>query len=150
MKKVYLRDKRSPVPKNENVSKTMSANRAAHTKPEILLRKALWKNDLKGYRINYKKVPGRPDIAFVSKKIAIFVHGCFWHRCPLCNYDLPKHNTAFWQNKFQTNIDRDKRKAQQLKKMNWKTITVWECQLKRNKFEKTLAGLIKKITFSLP
>ena len=56
----------------------MSANRAKNSKPELQLRKALWHAGLKGYRLHYKRLPGRPDISFVSKKLAIFVHGCFW------------------------------------------------------------------------
>ena len=56
----------------------MSANRAKNSTPEITLRKALWHAGLRGYRLHYKKVPGRPDISFVGKKLAIFVHGCFW------------------------------------------------------------------------
>ena len=73
MPKKYSRDKRSPKPLNESTSKVMSANKAKNTKPELLLRKALWKKGHKGYRLNWKKVPGRPDIAFPGKKLAIFV-----------------------------------------------------------------------------
>lgn len=58
----------------------MSANRAKDTKPELLLRKALWQAGARGYRLHYNRVPGRPDISFVSKKVAIFVNGCYWHR----------------------------------------------------------------------
>ncbi len=131
-KKTYIRDKRSPIPKNENVSKVMSANKAKGTKPEILLRKQLWDKGLRGYRLNYKKAPGKPDIAFTSKKLAIFVNGCYWHRCPKCNYQLPKNNTQFWEEKFQRNIDRDKRKNAELKAIGWSVITVWECEIKEN------------------
>ena len=81
----------------------MSANRAKDTKPELLLRQALWQSGHRGYRLHHKKIPGRPDITFVGKKVAIFVHGCFWHRCPKCAYTLPKNNTAFWQAKFDRN-----------------------------------------------
>jgi len=131
-KKEYVRDKRSPKPKNENVSRVMSANKAKNTKPEILLRQALWDNGLKGYRVNYKNVPGRPDIAFVSKKVAIFVNGCFWHRCPNCNLPMPKNNTEFWLKKFNANIERDKRKITDLENIGWKVITIWECQIKKD------------------
>lgn len=82
---MYSRDKRSPVPKNDTVSRVMSANRAKNSKPEVRLRKALWHAGLKGYRLHHKRIPGRPDISFVGKKLAIFVHGCFWHRCPKCD-----------------------------------------------------------------
>jgi DNA mismatch endonuclease (patch repair protein) len=72
---MYIRDKRSPVPKNEAVSRVMSANRAKNTKPELQLRKALWHAGARGYRLHYKRVAGSPDIAFVSKKSTIFVNG---------------------------------------------------------------------------
>jgi DNA mismatch endonuclease, patch repair protein len=94
---MYVRDKRSPVPKNEAASRVMSANRPKNSKPELHLRKALWHTGLKGYRLHYKiKLPFcprrggthnlrdgvvtavRPDISYVGKKLAIFVHGCFW------------------------------------------------------------------------
>ena len=65
----YVRDKRSPKPSSRAISKVMSANKAKDTKPELRLRKALWKAGVKGYRLNWKHVPGRPDIAFVGKKI---------------------------------------------------------------------------------
>jgi DNA mismatch endonuclease, patch repair protein len=128
----YIRDNRSPTPKNENVSKVMSANKAKNTKPEILFRKSLWASGSRGYRSNYKKAPGSPDIAFPVKKIAIFVHGCFWHRCPKCNYPLPKNNIEFWKNKFEKNKARDIKKIKDLKKAGWKVLVFWECDLKKN------------------
>lgn len=128
--KQYSRDKRSPTPKHAGVSKVMSANKAKNTKPELVLRKTLWHAGLKGYRLNWKKVAGRPDIAFPGKKLAIFVHGCFWHRCPTCAYPLPKHNTDFWANKFDRNAQRDEVKRAGLLKLGWKVITVWECEIK--------------------
>ncbi|KXK00876.1 MAG: T/G mismatch-specific endonuclease [Acidobacteria bacterium OLB17] len=108
----------------------MSANRSKNTKPEMLLRRSLWRANLRGYRLHYKRVPGRPDISYVSKKVAIFVHGCFWHRCPKCNYPLPKTNTQFWQTKFDSNVERDRRKKADLTRLGWKVVTVWECDLK--------------------
>ncbi len=128
----YIRDGRAPIPKNEATSVLMRANKPKNTKPEIQLRKALWKDNLRGYRLNYKKAPGSPDIAFVSKKIAIFVHGCYWHRCPTCDLSLPKSNSTFWRNKFEKNIKRDKRKKQELQKKGWKVFIVWECEIKKD------------------
>jgi len=92
----------------------MSRIKGKDTKPEIVLRKALFASGLRGYRIHRKDLPGRPDIAYFGRRIAIFVHGCFWHRCPHCQLVLPKTNTAFWQSKFEANQARDKKKAQQL------------------------------------
>lgn len=110
----------------------MSANRAKNSKPEVALRKALWHAGFRGYRLHYKKVPGRPDIAFVSRKIAIFLNGCYWHRCPKCNYPLPKTNRKFWKEKFDRNVARDKRKMAELRRLRWKVIFIWECDLKTN------------------
>lgn len=130
--KRYVRDKRSPKPKNEIVSKVMSANKAKNTKPELLLKQTLWDSGLKGYRLNYSKIPGKPDIAYIKYKLAIFVNGCYWHRCPTCNYSLPKHNASFWKSKFEKNITRDIQKKEQLEAAGWKVIVAWECEINKN------------------
>ena len=130
--KQYSRDKRSPTPKNSKVSEVMSANKAKNTKPELLLRKALWENGIRGYRLHYKKVPGRPDIAFAGKKVAIFVNGCFWHRCPHCVHTLPKTNSTFWKEKFEKNVARDAKKVAELEALGWQVLTIWECQVKED------------------
>ena len=122
----------------------MSANRPRDTKPELLLRKALWSHGLRGYRLHYKKVPGRPDISYVGKKLAIFVHGCFWHRCPKCDYKLPKTNMEFWKQKFERNVARDESKRQALESLGWTVITVWECDLKTN-LETTIISIQKAL-----
>lgn len=127
--KFYLRDGRSPIPKKECTSKVMNANKAKNTKPEIILWKVLWKEGMRGYRLHPKDIPGKPDIIFKSKKMAVFVNGCFWHRCPYCKLTLPKSNSEFWSNKFETNIKRDKKKTLELKKIGWKITTIWECQI---------------------
>jgi len=128
----YLRDGRAPIPKKEITSVVMSANKAKNTKPELLVRKALWNSGVRGYRLNWKKAPGRPDIAFPGKKIAIFVNGCFWHRCERCYTNLPKTNTEFWLNKFTKNKDRDAHKNQELLSLGWTVITIWECDIKNS------------------
>jgi DNA mismatch endonuclease (patch repair protein) len=127
---MYIRDKRSPTPKSETVSRVMSANKAKNTGPEMLLRKALWQAGIRGYRLHNKKVIGRPDIAFIGRKLAVFVHGCFWHHCPKCSTSLPKHNTPFWKAKFERNVERDARKVADLKSAGWTVLTFWECDLK--------------------
>ena len=132
MKKVYIRDKRSPVPLNENVSRVMSSNKAKNTKPELKLRKALYADGIRGYRLNWKKVPGKPDIAFPGKKIGIFINGCYWHRCPYCELSLPKTNTDFWKKKFEKNIKRDKKKEKELLDLGWTVLVFWECKIKTN------------------
>lgn len=132
MESQYLRDGRSPIPDNELTSKIMSSIKYKNTKPEILLRKALWNSNVRGYRLHWNRVPGRPDIAFPGRKLAIFVNGCFWHRCPICKPILPKTHTAFWHEKFSKNIDRDRSKIESLAKLGWTTLTIWECQIKND------------------
>jgi DNA mismatch endonuclease (patch repair protein) len=127
--KVYIRDGRAPIPMKESTSWLMSTIKDKNTKPELALRKSLWNNGIRGYRLHWNKVPGRPDIVFPGKKVAIFVNGCFWHRCSLCNPRMPKSNTEFWKNKFDKNIERDKRKFEQLKRLGWIVINIWECQI---------------------
>lgn len=108
----------------------MRSNKSKNTKPEILFRKALWNSGIRGYRLHWKKAPGKPDIAFPGKKIAIFLNGCFWHRCPKCELGLPKHNSDFWQAKFARNVARDQEKITSLENENWTILVIWECELK--------------------
>lgn len=144
-KKAYKRDKRSPVPLNDTVSIVMSRNKSKNTKPELLLRKALYQNGIRGYRVNYKKLPGKPDIVFTKKKVVIFVNGCFWHRCPNCNLPMPKSNVTFWKEKFTNNIIRDKNKTEKLQQLGWDVITIWECDL-NDKMELVVSNLINRLS----
>lgn len=121
----------SPKASSEIVSRVMIANKASNTKPELALRRYLREKGFRGYRINWKKAPGRPDVCYPGRKIAIFVHGCFWHRCPKCNYNLPKSNTEFWRKKFELNIARDLAKKEILEAMGWKVLILWECDIKK-------------------
>ncbi|WP_299989318.1 very short patch repair endonuclease [uncultured Pontibacter sp.] len=127
--KKFLRDTRSPVPKSTRVSRVMSANKSKNTKPEIKLRKQLFAKGLRGYRIHYKSIPGRPDIVFTKAKVAIFVNGCYWHRCTKCNLPLPKNNATFWKEKFKKNKHRDEAKASELESLGYKVLVIWECEL---------------------
>ncbi len=129
-KQTFIRDKRSPPPKSYTVSRIMSSNKARDTNPEIIFRKELWRSGLKGYRNHSIRIIGRPDISFGKKKIAVFVNGCYWHRCPYCDLPLPKHNRAFWKKKFEANSKRDKRREEELKKEGWKVFVFWECKIK--------------------
>jgi DNA mismatch endonuclease, patch repair protein len=128
----YLRDGRAPIPLKEATSRVMSANKGKNTHPELMLRKTIWNAGIKGYRLHEKGIPGRPDLVFTRHKLALFVHGCFWHRCPYCDLPMPKSNTAFWVNKFSKNIERDRQKEQALLQQGWKVITIWECEIKRD------------------
>ncbi len=131
MARSYIRDARSPVPKDERTSALMSRIRGRDTGPEKALRKALRGSGHTGYRLHYKGAPGRPDIAFVGRKVAVFVHGCFWHGCPHCQQRSPKNNSAFWREKLDRNKARDDRKTRALRTSGWSVITIWECRLRR-------------------
>lgn len=130
--KKYIRDGRAPIPRSETTSRIMSAIRARGTVPELILRRAIYKVGLRGYRSNWKGAPGRPDICHPGKKVAIFMHGCFWHRCPHCKPAIPRSHISFWKSKFKNNIERDKRKEKELKDSGWRVLTLWECQIKKN------------------
>ncbi len=130
--RTYKRDGRAPIPKNEVTSRVMSSIRGKNTKPEIILRKGLWFNGLKGYRLHWTKVPGKPDICYPTKKLAIFVHGCYWHRCPHCQPHSPKSHSEYWENKFLKNVERDFRHQIELKNLGWQYIVIWECEMKKD------------------
>lgn len=119
-----------PEPTSEGVSRSMKGNRGRDTKPELQLRRLLREAGYPGYRLHWRSAPGRPDIAYPGLKVAIFVNGCFWHRCPHCHQALPKSHSEFWARKFELNIERDARKAAELEAIGWTVATVWECELR--------------------
>ena len=107
----------------------MRGNKRKDTGPEMELRRALRRAGFPGYRLQWR-VPGRPDVSYPGRKVAIFVNGCFWHRCPVCDLPLPEHNREYWSRKFEANIARDARKVADLEKDGWIVFTVWECEIK--------------------
>jgi len=121
----------SPPPSSsEAIHRTMVSNRDRDTNPEKIIRRALRRNGMTGYRLNWKGAPGRPDVVFPGSRLAIFVNGCFWHRCPRCDLPLPKTNRVFWRRKFELNVERDARKKKELKAAGWHVLTIWECEVK--------------------
>jgi DNA mismatch endonuclease (patch repair protein) len=130
------------------VHKSMQGNKRANTKPELVMRQRLRDAGLTGYRLQWK-VPGRPDVAWPGKKVAIFVNGCFWHRCPRCNLALPKSHVEYWTQKFARNVERDKRNLNTLHTMGWTTHVVWECQLKKKEIDATFAELLPQLAAEL-
>lgn len=130
--RTYLRDGRAPIPKSEAISRVMSANRGVNTSPERRLRRSLRELGVSQYRTHLRRVPGRPDLAFPTERLAVFVHGCFWHRCPHCNPSTPKSHVEFWKAKFAANQNRDRRKTRALRQQGWSVLTIWECQLKKD------------------
>ncbi len=123
--------------------KCMQSNKSKDTKPELMLRKSLREHGLGGYRLHWD-APGKPDVCYPGKKVAIFVNGCYWHRCPLCNPPVPQSNELFWKKKFERNVQRDKENEEDLKSMGWTVLTVWECEIK-----KELDNVISRIEQSL-
>lgn len=115
----------------------MRANRNV-SQAENRFRRALWAAGARGYR-RKSALPGRPDIVFSSLRIAVFVHGCFWHRCPSCQLPQPKANAEFWRQKFERNVQRDLAAAVALGHAGWTVITVWEHDVRAD-----LAGVARR------
>ncbi len=136
---IWTKNKRSDV-----MSKIGSKN----TKPEILLRKELFKNGFR-YRVNDKRLPGKPDIILKKYNLIIMVNGCFWHyhkNCP--EGRIPDTNKLYWKDKLLSNRRRDKKNIYLLKKLGWKTMVFWECEIEKS-LHKVLIKIIKKMKKSL-
>lgn len=130
----------------ETRSYNMSRIKATNTKPEETVRKYLFSKGFR-YRKNDKRLPGKPDIVLPKYKTVVLINGCFWHGHEGCRYFVvPKTNTEFWVEKISKNILRDRNNEEKLKELGWKVITVWECELKNDRKEKTLENIIKEIT----
>ena len=109
-------------------SAIMRAVKQKHTGPEMIVRKLLFSLGLR-YRLHRKSLPGSPDVVFASSKIAVFVHGCFWHRHAGCKLaTTPKANADFWREKFERNVARDRDNEEKLREMSWRVFVVWQCE----------------------
>ena len=110
----------------------MAGIRSKDTVPELVVRKFLHSKGFR-YRLHSKKLPGSPDITLSRRKVAIFVHGCFWHRHEACRYATsPRSNAERWTAKFDGNVARDRRNLEALERRGWSVIIVWECELRAN------------------
>lgn len=126
--------KSKPMTRSENMARVKSKN----TKPEVYLRKLLWHRGFR-YRLNYKDLPGSPDIYIPKYKAAIFVNGCFWHMHENCRYaSIPKNNHDFWKNKLEGNVQRDKQNYIKLESMGINVIVVWGCEIKQMMKDKVI------------
>ena len=110
-------------------SRMMAGIKGKNTKPEILTRKALFKEGYR-YRLHDKKLPGKPDLVLKKYNTVIFIHGCFWHGHNCHLFKWPKTRPAFWKKKINRNREKDQEVINLLKKAGWNIITVWECALK--------------------
>ncbi len=153
-------DKLSPEQRHRN----MAAIHGKDTKPEMIVRRGLWKRGFR-YRLNHKRLPGHPDLVLRKYRTCIFVNGCFWHghgvtlnilggakrqsraKNETLNIEnsecckIPKSNRVFWVAKIRRNKERDKEEQRKLAEMGWHCITVWECELKPKQREKTLDSI---------
>ena len=134
----------NPPASSAGVRAVMQANRAKDTKPERSLRSALREAGYPGYRLNWKSAPGRPDISYPGRRVAVFVHGCYWHHCPMCHPKLPRSNPEFWARKFELNRERDARKRRQLEEANWTVYEIWEHEIRDR-----LDGVVAEISTTL-
>lgn len=117
--------------------KSMQGNKRRDTKPEVLVRRMLREMGFPGYRCDWGKAPGRPDVAFVGRKLAIEIRGCFWHRCPTCSLSVPKKNLDYWEAKLARNVERDEQNLAALEEAGWKVLVLWEHQLKKKELPAT-------------
>lgn len=124
-------------------SEVMSAVKGKDTGPELVVRKLVYAMGYR-YRLHGRKLPGRPDLVFASRRKVIFVHGCFWHRHddPSCKLSrLPKSRLSFWLPKMERTQCRDQENTDALRTLGWKSLVIWECQLRDTE---TLARVIRK------
>jgi len=141
-RKIYgLERLRNTLQVSEPTAKSMRANRATETRPEVKLRRALWAAGLRGYRKNVRRLPGAPDVVFGPSKVCVFLHGCFWHGCERCSRNLkPRKNAAYWEAKIARNRERDRRNEEALAADGWQVLTIWECELKES-----LASFVERV-----
>ena len=151
-------DKLSPLQRHKN----MAAIRSKDTKPEMIVRRGLWKRGFR-YRLNDRRLPGHPDLVLRKYRTCVFVNGCFWHGHNVAlpqvknekvkseKYEIdfassacckiPRTNRDFWVAKIRRNKERDREELRKLAAMGWHCITVWECELTPKRREKTLESI---------
>jgi DNA mismatch endonuclease (patch repair protein) len=113
----------------EQRSRNMSAVRNRNTAPELLVRRAAHRLGLR-FRLHRSDLPGSPDFVLPKHRIAVFVHGCFWHGHGCRRSKLPQSNAEFWKKKVEKNRDRDRKARRGLARLGWKVVTLWQCQLR--------------------
>jgi DNA mismatch endonuclease (patch repair protein) len=129
---------KAPPASSLNALNTMRANRRV-SGLERTLRQALWHAGSRGYRLR-SQLPGHPDIVYPVERIAILVHGCFWHSCPECRPPRPKANSEFWATKLERNVVRDAEVERLLGHQGWSVMVVWEHDVRQD-----LEGVVRRI-----
>ena len=113
---------------SERRSENMSRIKGRDTAPELAVRRIAHGLGFR-FRLHRKDIPGCPDLVFPKYRLAVFVHGCFWHRHDGCQYTyMPKSRTAFWTKKFGQNVARDYRNEKALQELGWQVLVIWECE----------------------
>jgi len=123
-------------------TRTMRAVKGKNTTAELALRRLCREIGEPGYRLHRPDLPGSPDIAYMGRRLAVFVHGCFWHghTCK-AGAKVASTNASYWQQKIARNVARDERHLSDLQRLGWATLVVWECELKRTEDVRTKLGL---------
>lgn len=130
-----------PITRSENMRRIRSRDSA----PELIVRRALFRLGFR-YRCAPKELPGRPDIVFRRKKVAIFVHGCFWHQHPACRRSgYPKSNVSYWAPKLSQNVSRDIQNVARLEALGYRVLTIWECELTLSRRDQAIQRVVRSI-----
>lgn len=125
-------------------SRIMRRVKSKDTAPEMLVRRLVYSLGYR-YRLHRKDLPGKPDLAFIAKKKAIFVHGCFWHAHGCKRSKLPETRKEYWAAKIDRNQKRDEKNRELLTKLGWMVLSLWECELKdRNQLEKNIKQFLEE------
>ena len=129
----------------EQRRRCMAAVRATNTGPELTLRRALHTLGCR-YGLHDNSLPGKPDIVFPKKRVAVLVHGCFWHRHTCrAGRSLPSVRSEFWSTKLARNVERDKVTQKQLRRLGWTVVVVWECQLKQHAIDSAVSRVLRAL-----
>ncbi len=105
----------------------MAGIQGKNTKPELIVRRMLFASGYR-FRLHRRDLPGAPDIVMTGRKVAVFVHGCFWHRHQGCRFaKMPATRPEFWKAKLEANVARDDRAFEKLRALGWRVLCVWEC-----------------------
>lgn len=133
----------APLTRSENMSRI----RGKDTQPELAVRRALWSAGLR-YRLHDRRLPGNPDLVFSTRRIVVFVHGCFWHSHEGCSdFRIPKTRTEWWTAKLARNKERDAQARDGLEVAGWFVVVIWECQVTD---QDRLAAVIDLLKLQVP
>jgi DNA mismatch endonuclease, patch repair protein len=133
---------------SEGTAKSMRGNKSKNTNLELLVRKALWKAGVRGYRLHRRIGSARPDLYFPRHRLAVFIHGCFWHGCPHCDKRAAlKSNAAYWNSKIDQNITRFTAQQAELESLGIRVHVIWECEA-REELESLVQNLAAELRMS--